>query len=262
MIRFGPAGLGSIDKSVERLKTYFEKGINACEIPFTYGVYMKEDKHKKDIEEIRKAAEKFDIKLSIHAPYWINLNSKEKKKIEESKKRILRSCKIGSKLNAENIVFHPGYYGKRSKEETYENIKNAIIDMKKEIKKNKWKVRLCPETTGKINVFGKEKEILKLVKDTGCSFTIDFAHLKARSQGKKTYKEMYKPFKSFKRLHCHFSGIIWGDKGERKHKKTEEKELRKLFDVLPKSKYITIINESPQPIEDSVVSIKLWGKIS
>ncbi len=261
MIRFGPAGLGGVKEAVSNLKDFHESGLRACEIAFTYGVYIKESQ-KKEISEIRNTAKKLDIKLSVHAPYWINLNSKEKKKIEESKKRILESCKIGEMLGAYCVVFHPGYYGKIGEEETYENIKNAILEMQEEIKKNKWKIKLAPETTGKVNVFGKEEEILKLVKETKCFFCVDFAHLLARSQGKEKYSEMYEKFKSFKSLHCHFSGIEWGEKGERRHIITPENEIRKLLKILPKNKDIVIINESPEPIEDSVKSLKILNKLA
>jgi len=256
-IRFGPAGIGSVKDAAENLEEYHKKGLRACEIPFTYGVFIKEDKHKKEIEDIKRASEKFDVKVSIHAPYWINLNSKEKQKIEESKNRILSCCKIGHKLGAEKIVFHPGYYGGMDEKETYETIKNAILDLEKEIKKKKWKVKLCPETTGKVNVFGKEEEILKLVKDTKCSFTIDFAHLLARTQGKMSYKGMYDKVKNFNEIHAHFSGIEWGEKGERRHIPTSDSEIKKLLKALPKNKNITIICEAPDPIKDSLKMLKL-----
>jgi endonuclease IV len=35
---------------------------------------------------------------------------------------------------------------------------------------------------GKINVFGSVEEISDLVKETGCSFCIDFAHILARDK--------------------------------------------------------------------------------
>ncbi|MBU1136014.1 MAG: TIM barrel protein, partial [Nanoarchaeota archaeon] len=232
-------------------KKFAKLGLKACEIAFTYGVYIKESQ-KKEIENIKKTTEKLDIKLSIHAPYWINLNSDDKNKVRQSKERILRCCKIGEMLGAYCVVFHPGYYLKKTAEETYKNIKIEILDLITKIKKNKWKIKLCPETTGKVNVFGKEEEILKLVKETGCFFTIDFAHLYARSKGKMSYKEMYEKVKDFKKLHCHFSGIEYGEKGEKKHKLTPESEIKKLLLVLPKNKEIVIINESPSPVEDSV----------
>lgn len=260
MIRFGPAGLGGVKEAVSNLENYAEKGLKACEIAFTYGVYIKESQGK-EIKEIRNTAKKLDIKLSIHAPYWINLNSKEKKKIEESKKRILQCCKIGSKLNAYKVVFHPGYYGGMDEKQTYENIKKAILDIKKHIKQQNWKIQLAPETTGKVNVFGSIEEILLLIKDTKCSFTLDFAHLLARSQGKESYKEMYDKFKKFKQIHCHFSGINYGKKGERSHKITSENELRKLLKILPKNKDVVLINESPSPVNDSIKALNIWKKL-
>jgi len=258
MILFGPAGLGGVKEAVSNLQEYSKLGLKACEIAFTYGIYIKPGK---EAEEIGKAARRFGIRLSIHAPYWINLNSEDKKKIQQSKKRILDCCRIASILGAEVVVFHAGFYGKRGKEESYENIKNSIIEMQEEIKKNKWKIKIAPETMGKINVFGSVEEILKLVEDTGCFFAVDFAHLKARVQGKTTYKEIYKNFKEFKELHIHFSGIEWGDKGERNHKLTEEKEIKELLEALPKNKDIVIINESPNPVGDSVKSLDILKRI-
>ncbi len=259
-IIFGPAGLGGVKEAVSNLKKYAKLGLKACEIAFTYGIYIKENQ-KEEIKEIREIARKLDIRLSIHAPYWINLNSGEKKKIEDSKKRILDCCRIGERLGAYKVVFHPGYYGKMDEKETYENIKKAIIEMQKEIKKNKWKIEIAPETTGRVNVFGKEEDILNLVKETGCSFCLDFAHVLARNQGKIEYKEIYEKFRQFKSLHCHFSGIVWGSKGERSHKLTPQSELRKLIKILPKNKEIVIINESSNPVNDSARALDIYKKL-
>ena len=252
-IVFGPAGLGSVKDAVSNLQEYAKRGLKACEIAFTYGIYIK----KEDAKKIGEEAKKLGIRLSIHAPYWINLNSAEKIKIEESKIRILDCCEIGELLGAEFVVFHAGFYGKTDRGLAYGIIKEGVEDMMKEIKKKGWKIKLAPETMGKINVFGNIEEILKLHKDTGCFFTVDFAHLKARVQGKTTYKEIYENFKEFKELHCHFSGIEWGDKGEKNHKLTEEKEWKELLEALPKNKDIVIINESPSPLEDSVKGLRI-----
>ncbi len=258
-IRFGPGGLGPVKNAVENLKKFNELGIEACEIEFTYGPYIKEQ----ETEEIRKAAEKYNIKLSIHAHYWINLNSADKEKIEASKKRILDCCKIGEFLGAYQVVFHPGYYGKMSKIETYENIKKSILEIQEEIRKNKWKIKISAETTGKVNVFGSIEEILALREDTGIDFTVDFAHLLARNKGEMSYGEMVKKFKDFKKLHCHFSGIVYGEKGEKHHKITPESDLKELLLELKKTNQeIVMINESPSPLEDSVRALEIWKKLN
>ncbi len=259
VIKFGPAGLGGVKDAVGNLEKFHDAGLKACEIAFTYGVYIKD----KDAGEIRKAAEKYGVELSIHAHYWINLNSAEEEKVEKSKKRILDCCRIGHLLGVKQIVFHPGYYGKKSQEETYYKIKNEILELQEEIKKNKWDVKLAPETTGKVNVFGSVDEILQLVKETGCGFTVDFAHLLARSNGKMEYKDMVEKFKDFKELHCHFSGIVYGEKGEKHHKVTPSADLKELIGYLKKSgKKVVIINESPEPFEDSVRGLKILEEVS
>ncbi len=251
-IKFGPAGLGRVNQAISNLDRFNKFGLKACEIAFTYGVYIKD---KKDARKIRDYAKKKGIKLSIHAPYWINLNSKDKSKVEQSKKRILRCCEIGQELGAYVIVFHPGYYAGMDKAETYENIKREILDLQEEIKKNKWDIKLAPETTGKINVFGSIDEISKLVEETGCRFCIDFAHIRARYK-QVDYKFIKEKFKD-KNWHVHFSGIEYGEKGEKRHIKTQEKDWKRLLDNLPKNKEIVIINESPFSVQDSVVGLNL-----
>lgn len=254
-IKIGPAGLGSVKQAVETLEDYSGQGFEACEIAFTYGVYVKT---KQDALCIGKAAKKQKIQLSVHAPYWVNLNSKEKQKVEQSKKRILRACEIGNYLGAYRVVFHPGYYNGLDKEQTYQNIKKAILEMQKICKEKGWKPELAPETTGKVNVFGSVDEILRLVEETRCSFCIDFAHILAREK-KINYAEILKKFSKYKKLHLHISGIEYGEKGERRHVQSRDKEARELIENLKKyakSKEIVIINESPNPPQGAKTLLK------
>lgn len=258
-IRFGPAGLGSIKDAVSNLEEFHKLGIRACEIAFTYGVYIK---NKEDAELIANAAKKLDIKLSIHAPYWINLNSKEKKKIDESKQRILDCCKVGQWLKAYRVVFHPGFYGGMDKEETYQSIKREILEMQSIVKKNKL-TQLAPETTGKINVFGSVDEISRLMKETGCRATIDFAHILAREKKVNHREVLEKLSDNSEQFHIHFSGIVYGEKGEIRHQVTKETEISELLGALKryaKGKDIVIINESPDPVKDSLKGIKILQK--
>ncbi len=249
-IRFGPAGLGPVKTAGKVLEEYHKKGLKACEIAFTYSIYIKPE----EASPIAKKAKESHIELSIHAPYWVNLNSDESKKIEATKKRILDCCKIGHLLGAKVVVFHPGYYGK-NKEEAYENIKKGILDIMQEIKKNNWKIKIAPETMGKVNVFGSIEEISLLVKETGCEFCIDFAHILARDK-KVDYEKIEKLFPK-EEWHVHFSGIVYGDKGEKHHRTTKKEEWLELLKHLPKDKKIRIINESPTMLEDSLEGLKL-----
>ena len=252
MILIGPAGnIGkNIINSLHDLKSY---KLKCMEIEFVRSTWMNNSTAK----EVGGLAKKLNIKLSVHASYYINLNSLDK--LEGSERRILEACERGHYMGAENIVFHPGYYGKKSKEETYEFIKNEIIKLQRIIKEKKWKVKLCPETTGKVNVFGSLNELINLVKDTKCGICVDFAHLYARNQGKLDYKEVFDKLKvlKLKKLHCHFSGIEYGLKGEKKHIKVDLNEFKKLLESLPKKLDVIIINESPYILEDALKMKKL-----
>jgi len=177
----GPSGLG--DDALEGLQEISELGLKAVELSFTHGVRMSNEKARK----IGVLAKKLGISLSIHGPYYINLNSEEKDKRVASKKRILDSCERGYHMGAEFVVFHPAYYMKSSKEKCYEAVKKAIIEMQDKIKKKGWKVMLAPELTGKPTQFGDIDELVKLSKETGCAVCIDFAHHLAR-HGERTVK--------------------------------------------------------------------------
>lgn len=252
-IKFGPSGLGSAKEAISNLESYNKLGLKACEIAFTYNVYLK----KEEAIEIGKAAKKLGIELSIHAPYFINLNSDDSKKIEKSKERIIKCLEIGTYLDATYVVFHAAFYGKFSKQETYENTKKIILELQKIRKEKSYTPKLAPETMGKVNVFGSIEEIAQIVRDTKCGACIDFAHIKARSNGDYRFEETLKVFDEFKDLHIHFSGIVYSEKGEKHHKKTPEEEWKKLLHALPKNKKITIINESPDMINDSVNGLNL-----
>lgn len=249
-IRFGPAGLGPTKTAVETLESYSKLGLKACEIAFTYSVYIKPE----NAPAIAARARELDISLSIHAQYFVNLNSAEKAKVEATKKRILDCCRVGELLGVKTVVFHPGYYSD-DKEKTFQNIKKGIVEIMKEIKKNKWKIVIAPETMGKINVFGSVEEISRLVKETGCSFCIDFAHILARDK-KVDYKKVEKLFPQ-KEWHVHFSGIEYGEKGEKNHIPTSREAWKDLLKNLPRDKKIVIVNESPSMVEDSVEGLKI-----
>ncbi len=253
-IRFGPAGFGGVKEAISNLESFHKQGLRACEIAFTYSVYIKPEQ----TAEIAQKAKDLDIELSIHAPYFVNLNSPDIEKRLATKKRILACCEIGDMLGAKVVVFHPGYYGK-DKEETFQNVKKGVLEILDEIKKKKWKIKIAPETMGKINVFGSVEEISRLVSETSCAFCIDFAHILARDK-KVDYAKVERLFPQ-KEWHVHFSGIVYGEKGEKHHKKTEKSDWNELLRNLPKDRQIRIINESPFMVEDSVEGREIFEKI-
>lgn len=257
-IYIGPAGTGG--SSAQGFINVKNAGMDAVEIEFTYSIWMT----TKDAGKIRELNKKLGLKLSIHAPYYINLNSEDKRKILASKKRILGCCEIGNIVGAKYVIFHPGYYSGMSREQTYQNIKKQVLDMQKIIKRNKWHVILAPETTGKPSQFGDLEDLIRMKKETGCHLCIDFAHLKARYNGKMSYEEMAEAIKkaNLGHLPCHFSGIEFTEKGERRHLITSEKEIKEFLRALKKHKVdCTIINESPDPLGDALKTKKILSNL-
>lgn len=255
MIRIGPAGTAGLgnEKGLEKVHSL---GLNAMEVEFTYGVRMSDNQ----AEKIGKRAKELDIALSVHCPYYINLASSEKAKVTASKKRILESSQKGHLLGARYIVFHAGFYQERTKKDTYSIIKKEIEDLARTIKKNRWDVVLAPETTGKRSQFGDIDELLKLRKDTGCELCVDFSHILARD-GVIDYDSVFNKLKGIKHIHAHFSGIEYTEKGERRHILTEISTIKPLLSKIVERKIdITIINESPDPIGDSLKTKKLLSK--
>jgi len=255
-IRIGPAGIGTPAK--EGLRKIKELGLTAAEVEFTYGIKMTNEQAK-DIGEIAK---KLGISLSVHAPYYINLATKDKTKLESSKRRIILSCERAHYLGAKHVVFHCGYYQNLSKEKCYLLIRNAIVEIQETINRNKWNVVLCPETTGKQSQFGSLDELIRLVKEIGCGICIDFAHLEARSGKEPDYDEIIKKIKGINNITSHFSGIEYGERGERRHIMTPDDKIKRLLQAIKKNKIdITIINESPNMIEDSLKTLKILNEI-
>lgn len=246
-VRFGPAGFGM--PALDGLDKVKKLGLDAAEVEFTYGVRM----NNKLAKQVGDKAKKLDILLSVHAPYYVNLNSDKASTVKTSKSHILASCERAHYLGASIVVFHAAYYGKKGPEECYDNVKMAIQDMQKKIKQKGWRVKLAPETTGKKSQFGTVEEIMRLKRQTGCDICVDFAHIYARQCGKIDYDVVFKKLKSVGLLHCHFSGITYSAKGERSHKNLDKKTFMPLAKALKKfKKNAIIICESPSIYGDAV----------
>lgn len=224
---FGTAGvpLSSKKKTTEGgIERIHQLKLECMEIEFVKGVKMSEDKAKK----VREISEKLGVKLTVHAPYWINLNSSDKKILKNSRTHIINSAIIGSICGARDICFHSAYYQNEEPRKVYKKVKEEIILIKKEIEKLKIDVILRPETMGKPSQFGSLEELLSLSQEIeGVEPTIDFAHLYARNFGEiNSYEkfcdilEKYRKAlgnKSLERMQIHISGMKYGDKGEIEH---------------------------------------------
>src|SRR3989338_6476544 len=130
---FGTAGIPISSKgstTSEGIASVRELGLGAMELEFVRSINITKQK----APEIKKSAEKNNIVLTCHAPYFINLNSHEEKKLKDSMDRILNSARIAALCGAWSVVFHAGFYQTHTKEETYKRISNAISSISSTLK--------------------------------------------------------------------------------------------------------------------------------
>jgi deoxyribonuclease-4 len=187
---------------------------------------------------IKAAGEQYQVTLSIHAPYFINLNSLTAELMEKSDARLLAAARAGYKAGAKDIIFHPGSYHEQPPEQVYERAKQKMIEITGILREEGVNVNLRPETMGKSAMFGTLDEVIQLSKEVpGVKPCIDWAHLHART-GNGTFNS-YDEFadaltrvrnglgeEGMKTLHFHLSGIAYGPKGEKEHVPLNEADIR------------------------------------
>jgi deoxyribonuclease-4 len=216
----------------------------------------------------KDCAARNDVKLSVHAPYYINLNSQTAELMEKSDARLLLAARKGYLAGATEIIFHPGSYHGQPREEVYQRAKQKLIELTSILREEDVVVTLRPETMGKSAMFGDLEEVIRLSKEVpGVAPCIDVAHLHARSGDGSfnTYDEFAGMFRlvreelgsaGLQEMHFHISGIEYGPKGERNHVMLEESDLvwRDFlqacidFDVAG-----TIVSESPTQETDALM---------
>jgi len=274
-LHFGTAG---IPNSTPRkttpngVKMVAELGLDAMEIEFVRGVKMSDE----TAAEVKALASQLGVLLTVHAPYYINLNSAEEAKVEASVNRILESARVGFKAGAWSVVFHSGYYGESSAEEAYGRVKQAVKSVVKILKDEGIDMWVRPELMGGVKEVGSLEEVTKLAEEIGENVLpcIDFAHLHARTVGKYNTYEEFKEVLEFieKRLgktalenmHIHISGIEYGNKGEIKHLNLKESDFnyQNLAKTLKEFKVRgVVISESPNLEEDATLFKQTYENI-
>jgi deoxyribonuclease-4 len=232
---FGTAGVPVSAKkrdSISGVERIEELGLGCMELEFVRGVKMGESAAK----EVGKAASKLGIALSVHAPYFINLNSEEEKKVQASVERIMDSARVGYLCGAKDVVFHAAYYHKDSAKEVYRKVKSLLGEMVQKLREENVGVRLRPETTGKPTQFGTLEETLNLSQEVDNVLPcIDFAHIHARTGKYNSFQEFSEILErvedalgreGVEDLQVHVSGIDYGAKGEKKHLILRESDFR------------------------------------
>lgn len=228
---FGPSGnsLSFYEEghksSLETAKWVKDRGLDLFEYSFGQGYRMKE-------EMAVQIGEKFaehGIKLSLHAPYFINFANPDPEMYEKSLGYIKNGIKYMKLLGAKRLIFHAGSCGKQTREDALALMKVRFSEFMPEIESLLDEdMYICPETMGKSMQIGTWKEIIDLCTISPKLLpTFDFGHVNAFTQGQLKTEDDYQEIFDYCRqklgawrtenAHVHFSKIEYGAKGEIRH---------------------------------------------
>jgi deoxyribonuclease-4 len=225
---------------------------------------------------IKEAGSQHNVSLSVHAPYFFNLNATEEE-WPKSRKRLMDAAHYGNLAGATDIIFHPGSYFTQPPADVLKVAIPRLKSIADELRKAKNPVILRPETMGKSAMLGSLEDTLAMSKAIkNVQPCIDFAHLHARPgdgtmNSLKEWCGLLEAYQTalgkdaLKHLHIHLSGIEYGPKGEKNHLPVKESDLKlnALFQALKEFGCGgRILCESPIMEEDALIMKKAWVKVS
>jgi deoxyribonuclease-4 len=225
---------------------------------------------------IRAAGQEQDVQISVHAPYFINLNATDDE-WPRSRQRLMDAAHYGNLAGATDIIFHPGSYFGAAPEAVLPLAIRRLEGCIQELRQAGNPVTLRPETMGKSAMLGSLEDTLEMSRQVpGVQPCLDFAHLHARAGdgSMNSYEEWQRTLDAYAaalgeqalgNLHIHLSGIAYGAKGEKEHLPLEEADLDipALFRALRAFRCAgRILCESPLLEDDALRLKQTWAEIA
>ncbi len=211
-------------------------------------------KDYEEMEVLGELARELDIELTLHTPYYMDLAGGM-----DLTRRSMDSIKWGGlmahQMGAGIVVTHAGLYGELTPRQTMNRVVKNLTELLKWYKKMKLKVKIGVETSGRQEVFGSLKEVIKVCeKVKGVVPVLNFSHIHSRENGILRKKDDFqkvldeaKPI-SKKHYHTHFSGVEHEGGNELRYTPIKRGDLR--FEplaeaILDSNVDMTIISSSP-----------------
>lgn len=225
------------------------------------------------LSAIGREAEKNNIKMSFHTPYFISLSGVVEEKRLNSINYIRQSLDAAKLLGAGTIVVHSGSAAKITRDEAMRLAGDTLVKTLSAV--DTYGIKIGLETMGKINQLGTLDEVLELCRiDSAFVPVVDFGHMNARDLGGVfvSADDYLRVFDKIDRalgaevatnLHCHFSKIEWTGSGEKRHLTFEDQiygpNFEPLVEVIYKNNLSpTIICESAGTQSDDALSMKKY----
>jgi len=269
-IRVGPSGLpeGSFDEAAAALR---KAGYRACEIGFVNGFWL-------DYEAaplLGAAMRDADVLLSVHAPLAAFMGHTDRgKKFKMALGMLDHTAGLAKALDAELIVFHPGFLLGRERDRAIDDVVDQLGDLRERLEAKDRLVPFGVEVMGRVRDFGTIDDVLAIAARVDfVRPVIDFAHMHATSDGAFTTVDAFAsaleaadavlapdvPF------NIHFSDIAYANRNETRHLPYGEGTLRAepLRDALARfDRPATVISESPDAASTQAIGAVLLGASS
>jgi len=208
-----------------------------------------------ELVDLGNMAKEFDVKLSIHTPYYMDLISNDDICFR-SMDAIRWAAVIANQLQAEIVTTHIGLYGDVSPRTGLNRVKTRLDSLSKWITKNKMNVKIGVENSGRQEVFGSVSEIASLSKSIKNVIpVINFARIHAREEGTlrepADFEKLIGGIRTLTKggpIYSHFSGVEHGEGNEKRLTPIKKGDLRfePLAECILDNEYdITVISSSP-----------------
>jgi deoxyribonuclease-4 len=268
-IRLGPSGLPDLPSFEDAAAWLAAEGYGAVEIGFVSGFWLSYD----DAPELAAALRERDIVVSVHAPLAAFMGHVEReKKFKMALGMLDHTAGLAKAVDAEVIVFHPGFLLGRDREQTIRDVVDQLGDLRARLES---KDRLVPfgiEVMGRVRDFGSIDDVIAISRQVDfVQPVLDFAHMHATSDGAYTdvdsfasaleaADEVMEPGVPF---HIHFSDIAYANRNETKHLPYGDGTLRAepLREALARfDRAATVISESPDDASTQAIGAVLLGE--
>ena len=244
--KFGPAGNSNSFKemgykhSLEVPEYLVKMELDHFEYQCGRGVNIGEETARKLGQ---KAAEN-GIRMSLHAPYFINLSNPDPERVAKNIDYIIQAARACDWMGGDRITVHCGGLSKMTRREALDNTLSTVRLALHHLEEQKLDhIILCIETMGKINVLGDFEEVMEICAiDERLLPCIDFGHLNSRTGGAVNSAEAFASLlrgmedrlgrERARTFHGHFSKIEYSKGGEVRHLTFEDQIYGPDFDPL------------------------------
>jgi len=244
---FGPAGasdeFSKKYKSSQDMPAYLRQmGLDCFEYQCGRGVNIGEETARR----LGEKAAACGIRMSLHAPYFINLSNPDPARVEKNIDYILQAAQACDWMGGDRVTVHCGGLSKMTRQEALDNTLRGVRLALERLEGEKLgHIRLCIETMGKINVLGDFDEVMEICRmDERLLPCIDFGHLNSRTGGAVNSAEAFAALlqgmedrlgsERAHGFHGHFSKIEYSKGGEVRHLTFEDQTYGPDFDPLAK----------------------------